>query len=204
MRFLLAITLFFGTSAFAQLTTTSSLSGIVTDPQGAAVPGARITVINPLNGQRFASVSSARGEWTVPSLPTAVYEATISAQGFKTAKSADIKIDPGVPATLNVTLEIGSVSETVEVQGGVEILQTATATVSSTLVGRQLSELPFTSRNLTELLVTQTGTSTPGIPRSSSVNGLPRGAMNVTIDGVNVQDNSFRISDGFFQAVQPR
>lgn len=156
-----AITLFSWASAFAQLTTTSSLSGTVMDPQGAAVPGAHVTVVNPLKGQRFATASSAPGEWTVPSLHTAVYEATISAQGFKTAKSPDIKIDPGVPATLNVTLEIGSVSETVEVKGGAEILQTATATVSSTLVGRQLSELPFTSRNLTELLVTQAGTSTP-------------------------------------------
>src|SRR5258708_5333675 len=136
MRFLLAITILFAwAGAFAQLTTTSSLSGTVTDPQGAAVPGAQVIVLNPLNGQRFTTISGTRGEWTVPSLPTAVYEATISAQGFKTAKSSDLKIDPGVPATLNVTLELGSITETVEVQGGVELLQTATATVSSTLVG---------------------------------------------------------------------
>src|SRR5437588_4496747 len=100
MRFLLAITLLFPrASAFAQLTTTSSLSGTVTDPQGAAVPGAQIAVVNPLNGQRFAATSGTHGEWTVPSLPTAVYQATISAQGFKTAKSLDLKIDPGLPAT---------------------------------------------------------------------------------------------------------
>ncbi|HJZ99332.1 MAG TPA: carboxypeptidase-like regulatory domain-containing protein [Candidatus Solibacter sp.] len=205
MRSLTAITLLFPLAiSFAQLTTTGSLSGSVSDPQGAAVPKAQITVTNPLNGQRFTAEAGERGDWTVPSLPTAVYEATVSSPGFKTAKLSAIKIDPGVPATLNVTLELGAVAETVEVQGGAEVLQTTTATVSSTLVGRQLSELPFTSRNLTELLVTQPGTSTPGIPRSSSVNGLPRGAMNVTIDGVNVQDNSFRISDGFFQAVQPR
>src|SRR5262249_17726749 len=85
VRFLLAITLCLSwASAFAQLTTTSSLSGAVTDPQGAAVPGAQITVVNPLNGRRFTTTSGSRGEWTVPSLPTAVYEATISAQGFKT------------------------------------------------------------------------------------------------------------------------
>jgi hypothetical protein len=205
MRFVIAITLLFPlANSFAQLTTTSSLSGTVTDPQGAAVPKAQITVVNPANGQRYTALTGERGEWTVPSLPTGVYETTVTAPGFKTAKSNDIKLDPGVPATLNVTLELGAVAETVEVRGGVEILQSTTATVSSTLVGRQLSDLPFTSRNLTELLVTQPGTSTPGIPRSSSVNGLPRGAMNVTIDGVNVQDNSFRIADGFFQAVQPR
>jgi hypothetical protein len=121
-----------------------------------------------------------RREWTVPSLPTGIYETTVSAQGFKTARSTDIKLDPGVPATLNVTLELGAVAETVDVRGGLDMLQSSAATVSSTLIGRQLSDLPFTSRNLTELLDTQPGTSTPGIPRSSSVNALPGGEMNVT------------------------
>src|SRR5215472_17487278 len=112
MRFLTAITLLLPlANSFAQLTTTSSLSGSVTDPQGAAVPRAQVTVINPLNGQRFTTAAGERGEWTVPSLPTAVYEATVSAQGFKTAKFTEIKIDPGVPATLNVTLEIGALAE---------------------------------------------------------------------------------------------
>jgi hypothetical protein len=134
MRSLMAVTLYFPLAiSFAQTTTTGSLSGSVTE-------------------------ANERGDWTVPSLSTAVYEATVSSPGFKTAKMSAIKIDPGVPATLNVALEIGAIAETVEVQGGAEALQTTTATVASTLVGRQLSELPFTSRNLTELLVTQPGT----------------------------------------------
>ena len=84
------------------------------------------------------------------------------------------------------------------------MLQTATATVTSTLVGRQLHELPFTSRNLTELIVTQPGSATPGVPRSTSVYGLPQSALNVTLDGINIQDNSNRSSDGFFNAIFPR
>ena len=109
MRSLTAITLLFPLAiSFAQLTTTGSLSGIVTDPQGAAVPKAQITVTNPLNGQRFTAEAGERGDWTVPSLPTAVYEATVSSPGFKTAKLSAIKIDPGVPATLNVALECRS------------------------------------------------------------------------------------------------
>ena len=73
-----------------------------------------------------------------------------------------------------------------------------------TLVGRQLHELPFTSRNLTELIVTQPGSATPGVPRSTSVYGLPQSALNVTMDGINIQDNSNRSSDGFFNAIFPR
>ena len=78
------------------------------------------------------------------------------------------------------------------------------ATVTSTLVGRQLHELPFTSRNLTELIVTQPGSATPGVPRSTSVYGLPQSALNVTLDGINIQDNSNKSSDGFFNAIFPR
>ena len=84
------------------------------------------------------------------------------------------------------------------------MLQTASATVTSTLVGRQLHELPFTSRNLTELIVTQPGSATPGVPRSTSVYGMPQSALNVTMDGINIQDNSNKSSDGFFNAIFPR
>ena len=181
-----------------------SLGGLVADQQGAGVPRATIEVTDPATGLKFAVLTNDRGAWTLPSLPVASYQATITATGFKTAVVKDVKIDPATPATLNVILELGVVTETIEVAGGADVLQTASATVSSTLVGRQLDDLPFTSRNLTELLVTQPGASTPGIPRSTSMNGLPRGAMNITIDGINVQDNSFRTGDGFFNAVQPR
>ena len=129
---------------------------------------------------------------------------TVTRLGFKVATVENVKVDAGVPATVNTTLEVGSVTETVEVCGGAEILQTQTATVTSTLVGRQLHELPFTSRNLTELIVTQPGSATPGVPRSTSVYGLPQSALNVTMDGINIQDNSNRSSDGFFNAIFPR
>ena len=102
------------------------------------------------------------------------------------------------------SLEVGSLAETVEVAGRRRVLQTQSATVTSTLVGRQLHELPFTSRNLTELIVTQPGSATPGVPRSTSVYGLPQSALNVTLDGINIQDNCNKSSDGFFNAIFPR
>jgi len=183
---------------------TGSLGGLVTDQQGAGVPHAGIEVMDSATGLKFSVATNDRGEWALASLPVASYQATVTATGFKTAVVKNVKIDPATPATLNVVLELGVVTETIEVAGGADVLQTASATVSSTLVGRQLEDLPFTSRNLTELLVTQPGATTPGIPRSTSMNGLPRGAMNITIDGINVQDNSARTADGFFNAVMPR
>ena len=77
------------------------------------------------------------------------------------------------------------------------------STMSSTIGGRQIFELPFATRNAVELLVTQPGVQTPTNPRSSSVNGLPRGALNVTIDGMNTQDNMLKSSDGFFSYIYP-
>ena len=191
------------TAASAQVMT-GRLEGTVTDPQGSAVPGAQVKVLNTQTGQTLTSVTDDRGLWALPSMPTAVYSVTISHPGFKNEVVDNVKVDAGVPATVNTTLQVGQLTETVEVAAGAEVLQTQTATVTSTLVGRQLHELPFTSRNLTELIVTQPGSATPGVPRSTSVYGLPQAAMNVTLDGINIQDNSNKSSDGFFNAIFPR
>ncbi|MBZ5620146.1 MAG: TonB-dependent receptor [Acidobacteriia bacterium] len=193
----------FVTAAGAQVTT-GRLEGTVTDSQGASVPGAQIKVVNRETGQTLNAVADDKGLWALPSMPSATYTVTISHPGFKTENVDNVKVDAGVPASVNTTLQVGALTETVEVSAGAEVLQTQTATVSSTLVGRQLHELPFTSRNLTELIVTQPGSATPGVPRSTSVYGLPQAALNVTLDGLNIQDNSNKSSDGFFNAIFPR
>jgi hypothetical protein len=190
-------------AALAQVTT-GRLEGTITDPQGAAVPGAQIKVVNKETGQLFDTITDEKGLWAIPSVATATYTVTVNHPGFKTTTIENVKVDAGVPATVNAKLEVGSLAETVEVSAGAEVLQTATATVTSTLVGRQLHELPFTSRNLTELIVTQPGSATPGVPRSTSVYGMPQSALNVTKDGINIQDNSNKSSDGFFNAIFPR
>ncbi|HEV8146283.1 MAG TPA: carboxypeptidase regulatory-like domain-containing protein [Bryobacteraceae bacterium] len=204
MRSLRNFLLLIACAALALSQVTSRLDGTVTDPQGAAVVGAQVRVSNAATGQNFEIKSDERGYWIVASLPTGIYKVTVSLQGFKTDVLDNIKLDAGVPATVNSTLQIGSLTETVEVQGGAEVLQTGTATLTSTLVGRQLHELPFTSRNITELIVTQPGSATPGVPRSTSVYGLPQSALNTTLDGINIQDNSNRSSDGFFLGIFPR
>ena len=169
--------------------TTSRIEGVVSDPQGAAVPTATVRLSNPLTGLSLQALTDDHGHWVISSVPAAVYKVTVSHAGFKTANVDNVKLEVGVPATLNIRMDLGTLAETVEVQATTEVLQTATATVNSTLVGRQLHELPFTSRNLTELLVTQAGTSVPGIPRNLSINGLPQGTLSVTLDGISIRDN---------------
>src|SRR5215831_19940893 len=107
-------TLFVCAVAFSQ-TTSSRVSGSITDPQGAAVPGASIAILNPVTGQTFSTQSNAQGDYVVPAIPAATYRITITAKGFRTSILSDIKVDAAVPATVNAKLEVGTLSETVEV-----------------------------------------------------------------------------------------
>jgi carboxypeptidase family protein len=190
--------------AFSQVSSTSSLSGTVTDPTGAVVVGAAITVKNQGTSEEFNATTAGNGTFTVPALAAGIYTVTVTAPGFKQAVVQGIKLDAAVPATVNATLEIGTTSDTVVVQSNGEVLQTQSANISTTITGRQITDLPFTSRNATDLLLFLPGTVTPGRPRSSSFNGLPQGAINMTLDGMNIQDNAIKNGDGFYTQFYPR
>lgn len=164
---LLAVVLISAGLASAQ-STTAPISGSVVDPNGAVVSGASVTVRNANTGAEFKVTTSSSGAYTVPALGVGVYTVTIEAGGFKKAVVENVKIDAAVPATVNVALEVGEASESVVVQGGAEILQTQTANVSTTITGRQITELPFTSRDALDLVLLLPGTNTPGRPREPS------------------------------------
>ena len=190
--------------AFSQGITTTSLSGAVADSTGSVVAGAEIIVRDDTTGAEYRTVSVGNGTYSVPALTSGVYSVTVSARGFKQAVIKAVKIDAGIPASVNATLEVGAMTDTVVVQGGAEVLQTQSASISTTITGRQITDLPFTSRNVTDLLLYLPGTTTPGRPRSSSFNGLPQGAINMTLDGVSIQDNGARNGDGFYTNIYPR
>lgn len=199
----LIFTLTLSSSIFAQ-GTTAPISGLVTDPTGATVPGATVTIKNNANGAEYSVTTASNGSYTVPSLTSGTYNVIVEAVGFKKALVENVKLDVGVPATVNTTMEVGGATETVVIQGGAEVLQTQSATISTTITGRQITETPFVSRDALDLVLLLPGTNTPGRPRTSTINGLPKGAINITIDGVNVQDNMGRSSDGFFTYIRPR
>ncbi len=188
----------------AQVTTTGQMSGTVIDTQGAVVPNAQLTVKNIQTKAQYTVTTNKDGNWTLPSIPSGSYAVTITAPGFKTTVVQEVTVEVGQPATVKATLEVGAVGDQVVITGGGEVLQTASATISSTITGKQILELPFSTREAMQLILAMPGVQTPGTSRTSSVNGLPKSSLNITIDGANVQDNFLKSSDGFFTTTQPK
>ena len=194
-----------GVPVFGQVTAAGSIAGTVTDPNGAVVSGATVTARNKSTGVEVTAVTGENGAYRIPSVSAGQYNVIVQAtSGFKKAQVTDVKVDVGTPATVNVQLEVGTAQETVTIVGGGEVIQTQTATIGTTLVGRQITDIPTASRDALDLVLAMPGTTTPGRPRTSSINGLPKGALNITIDGINVQDNLLKSNDGFFTYVRPR
>lgn len=188
-----------------QVTTVGSITGTVKDPQGAVVPNASVTVKNNSTGLQRSTTTSEEGIFTVPQLQTGTYTVTIqTSSGFKKSEVTGVKVDVGNPTAVNVTLELGTAQETVTIVGGGEVLQTQTANIGNTITGRQITELPFTSRDALDLVLALPGAQTPARPRSSTINGLPRGSLTITMDGLPDQAEDSKSNDGFFTFVRPR
>jgi hypothetical protein len=198
---LLLIMSSFSSMALAQ--TTARISGTVTDSAGAVVPNADVVIKNNETGADFKLKSKEDGSFILPSLPLAIYTVTVTAPGFKTTTVTGVKTIVMDTVIVEVKLETGATSESITVTGGAEVLQKESTTIGATITGRQISELPFAQRNALDLVLNLPGTSTPGRPRTSSINGLPQGSLNITIDGLNVQDNLIRSGDGFFTYIRP-
>ena len=193
-----------GSLARAQVTTTSRINGSVADQQGAVVSSAQVVVKNNESTTEYKPKVGEDGTFVIASLPVGTYTITVTAAGFKQTVVTNVKTDVGTAATVSIVLEVGAASEMVTVTSGAEVLQKETTSVGAVLTGRQIIELPMATRNALDQILSLPGTATTGRSRSSSVNGLPKGALNISIDGINVQDNTLRSTDGFFAFIGPR
>ena len=188
--------------AFAQGSATSSISGVVLDSAGGAIPGVTVVAKNEA-GATFETVTNAEGVFSIPALSAGTYTVTASLTGFKTAVLA-IPVQPGTPASVKVTLEVGQLEETVTVTSSSELVNTQTPTVSSTLNSDQLNRMPTPTRNALNAVTFLPGVNTATTNRESRINGLPESFVSITLDGVSNNDNFLRSSDSFFASVTPR
>ena len=182
---------------------TSTVSGSVVDNQAGAIPGAAIVIKNEA-GVSFEAVSNGEGLFNIPGVPPGNYTVTVSLTGFKTAVLKDVRVAAGAPAAVKAILEVGQLSETITVAASTELINTQTATVSSTLNSDQLNRMPTPTRNALNAVTFLPGVNTATSNRESRINGLPESFVSITLDGVSNNDNFLRSSDSFFASVTPR
>ena len=180
------------------------VGGTVVDPGGGVIPGATVTLAAKSAQPKVVEtkITTSGGKFRFENVAApGEYQLTTSLTGFKTLQ-ATVRTIAGVSVTnLRVVLEVGPLSETVTVMAGTELVNTQTATVSSTLNSAQLSTLPQPSsqRSAMNSLIFMPGVA--GDARSSTVSGLPQSSLNITLDGVS---NTTIASDGFFVRAQGR
>lgn len=174
--------------------TLGRLNGSVAGPDG-LIPGATIVARDTQTKKEQTVQANGEGSFSFSQLESGIYTVTITAPGFKTAVLTGVKIDAGRDYTLNPTLEIGNISETVEVIGGADVVNASNGELSTSVTPRQVKELPINGRNPLALLNLIAGAN----PTSSSINGQRSSSVNYTRDGLNVQDNFIR--NGFVSDV---
>jgi Carboxypeptidase regulatory-like domain/TonB-dependent Receptor Plug Domain len=191
-------------TTFGQGGTTATLSGIVVDASGAVVPGADVVAKQVATGVTTSAVSNAEGVFSFPALNIGTYSVTVTLQGFKTFVANDVVLTSGTGASVRAVLALGALEESINVTSSSAIVQTQSPTITTTITTNQITKLPLTSRSAMDFVVMIPGVATAQGNRNSVINGLPRGTINITLDGVNVQDNTLRSTDGFFAIVSPR
>lgn len=175
----------------------ATLSGVVKDPSGAAIPDAAISIVNLSNGDVRDLVTNREGFYSAPNLLPGAYSVTATAQGFKRAVQKDIALTIGAQQSLSLTLEVGAISQSVEVQGTPPDIQTQSSTLSATVDSRTVRELPLNGRDWTSLATLEPGVlSIPNQATASfSANKGNRGFGNqLTNSGHRPNENNYRVN----------
>ena len=200
----LLVLVFGSAAAWAQTGgSTSTLTGSVVDSEGGVIPGATVDVKNNATGVVNSVVTNTSGVFSVPGLNPGTYTVTVALSGFKTSIVSDVRLIGGTAAEVKAVLEVGALTETLEVRGGSALVQTQSSTVTSTLTTEQLMTLPLVSRNGLNAISLLPGVTQTGTVRGSTINGLPQNTINIAIDGISVSNN-LQTGDGFYAQVFPR
>ncbi|MCU0228154.1 MAG: carboxypeptidase-like regulatory domain-containing protein, partial [Bryobacterales bacterium] len=190
---------------FGQAST--SLRGTITDLTGAVIPGATLTLTNVATQASRSTNSSEDGSYVFPAIAPGTYQLKATAAGFNDTIVNDLRLLVNVPATQNVQFEkIGTVAETISVSADAVQLNTTDASLGNAVGSKPILELPANARNVVGLLslqpgvlyIREDGVQARNDPRSGNVNGARNDQSNVTLDGVDVND---QIDRGPFTSV---
>ncbi len=205
-RSVIALTVFtalFAAGANAQVRTTGQIIGTARDASGAVVAGAEIEVRDLGTGITATARSAQDGGFVFPALQPGHYLLTAVAKDFQPAVIENIAVETSRASNVEIRFEVAGIREEVRVEGRATVIETSSTTISSTVGSAQIEQLPVGDRStlVFALLIPgaeQSGARTPGTTspaaRDSHINGLPGGAINITLDGVN--NNSARFRSG--------
>ena len=177
-------------SSAASQTYTATVTGTVSDPQGAAVPGVKVVATNQGTKLEYTAQTSEAGVYTIPFLPIGVYVLTVESTGFKKLVSNEIKLEVNQTARVDLQLQVGAVNEIVNVQGVAPVLQTENVMVGQVISGSTTTNLPLNGRNFQQLALLLPGAVTPNPNGFNSVS-LQNGQGRPYVNGQREQGNSF-------------
>ena len=123
-------------------------TGTVTDPSGAAVPGARVTASNPSTNLSVTTITNGSGVYTIKELRPGTYKIRVEAKGFRSFEDSGVTLDVGAVQRVDAKLEIGQTKEVVEVSGAAALVNTETSQLSTTVTSTQIENLPLNGRNV--------------------------------------------------------
>jgi Carboxypeptidase regulatory-like domain len=194
---------FVAAGADAQVRTTGQIVGTVRDSTGAVVAGAELQLRDLATGNTIEAESSKTGGFVFPALQPGRYTLTAVAKGFQPVALQSVAVETSRATNVEIKFEVAGIQEEVQVEGRSSVVETTSTTISSTISNEQIEKLPVGDRSVLvfALLIPgaqQSGSRTPGTTspaaRNSHINGLPGGAINITLDGIN--NNSARFRSG--------
>src|SRR2546425_1426766 len=194
MKTLLVVTVLAGLSAcclYAQ--TFGEVTGRVTDPSGAVIPGASVTLSNVNTNAVRSVVSTETGAYTFPSVAPGPYRLRTELSGFKAALSEQFEVQVQQVLRLDVVLQVGQVSETIEVAATAELLQSETASIGAVIENKIITDLPLNGRQYLNLvaLAPNVNVLSPSAGQAASRQGGDRAAQSISTGGQRIMFNYF-------------
>jgi hypothetical protein len=187
-----------------------SISGTVTDPTGAVVPGAQVTLLNTDQGLTLTGTSNGAGQYTFSPVRIGHYSISVAAPGFSTTNQQNLQVTVGLALQVNVQLKTGATSETVQVTTAPPELQTSESSVGQTVTGQTINNLPLNGRNFTFLAQLGAGVNTPqadtrgnAASGAFTANGLTPAQNNYLLDGIDNNSNAVDFLNGTNYIVLP-
>src|SRR2546423_4192068 len=146
------IVFFASASAWAQASATAQISGVVKDPSGGVLPGVSVTATQTDTGLKRDVTTEVDGSYVIPNLPPGPYRLEAMLQGFRGFQQTGITLQVGASPTINVTLSLGQIAETITVQANASLVETKNLGVGQVMTNKQVLELPLNGRNTADLL----------------------------------------------------